>query len=30
MTKKSNKHVVGTYVHIHINHKVSMTVYVGR
>ena len=30
MTKKSNQHAVGAYVHNHTNYKVSMTVYVGR
>ena len=29
MTKKSNQHVVGSYVHIQTNYKVSMTVSAG-
>ena len=28
--QNSNQHVVGAYVHVHTNYKVSMTIYVGR
>ena len=27
---KSNQHILGAYVHIHTNYKVSITIYVGR